>query len=196
MTPGEQTGKRSNYSLSAWKWCKGRKKNQQQHQHALVFCTKNVTFKSVAHGRWAHWAHTATPQSVFQPPTGRTLVSLVSCVNLESFISCLPAFHTGFHSDTTGWGNGSLPMCLKPNLFWPKALCKLDDHVARRFTQGFKSLQALGDAQLPTKARKTQYELLRFFLRASSLVFGFCFTQAQKEKHLKKWFVHIITLLQ
>lgn len=54
-------------------------------------------------------------------------------------------------------------MCLKPHLFVPKGVYKLDARVAGRFKRGFKSLEALRDASNARPAvRKPPYELLHF----------------------------------
>lgn len=131
-----------------------------------------------------HWAHTVSPRSVFQPPTGRTLVSIWS-----------PSLAI-FFSRSSRVGNGSLPVCLKPNLFGPKEVYKLDNSVARRFTQGFESPAALGDAQLPTRRERRNtncYNLSESVFSRPSLMFGFFFTQAEKAKHLKNRHLYIFS---
>lgn len=180
MTPGEQTGKRSNYSLSAWKWCKGRKKQQQ---HALVFCTKNVTFKKQYTSALS--PHSLSPECFspsYWPYTGS---------NLESFISFF-----FFFPDPAGLEMDPYRCAWSPTCLGQKGVYKLGDSVARRFTQGFESPAALGDAQLPTRPerRNTNFcNLSESLFSHPSLMFGLFFTQTEKAKHLNNRHLYIFS---
>lgn len=103
------------------------------------------------------------PRVFFSLPTGCTVCQL-SAVSIRSpSLDVFQLFSLFFFSRYNRVGNGSPPMCLKPHLFVPKGVYKLDARVAGRFTQGPKSLEALSDTSNARPAvRKTPYELLHF----------------------------------
>lgn len=89
-------------------------------------------------------------------------------------------------------------MCLKPHLFVPKGVYKLDARVAGRFKQAFKSLEALSDASNARPAvRKPPYccILPESVFCGRSLVFGFSFFHADPEsKTLSKMICTLLSL--